>query len=48
VVAAAVITVLSPAVKFVVEVGERALDSPTAQQQRECTPVVPPVEDRPS
>lgn len=45
-IAAAVITVLSPAVKFVVEVGEDALGTPTAQE-RECTPVLPRPEGRP-
>jgi hypothetical protein len=41
VIAAAVITVLSPAVKLVVEVGERALGTPTAREERECQPVTP-------
>ncbi|HEX6455524.1 MAG TPA: hypothetical protein VF009_03280, partial [Solirubrobacterales bacterium] len=45
-IAAAVITVLSPAVKFVVEVGERALDGPTVRSERECAPSTPPADAR--
>lgn len=48
-IAAAVITILSPVVKLVVEVGERALDAPTvAQKERECAPSQPPADSRPS
>jgi len=43
----AVITILSPVVKLMAEVGERALDAPTAQERR-CTPGVRPAEDPPS
>ena len=46
-IAAAVITILSPAVKLVVEMGERALGVPTAQKERECRPP-PPADTRPS
>jgi hypothetical protein len=42
----AVITIVSPAVKFLVELGGTALE-PTAAEQRECTPA-PPAEDQPS
>jgi hypothetical protein len=42
-----VITILSPVVKLVVEVGERALDAPTVQRERECRPAPPPADDPP-
>jgi hypothetical protein len=43
-----VITILSPAVKLVVEVAEGALDAPTVRKERECAPSSPPVNTRPS
>jgi hypothetical protein len=46
-VASAVITILSPAVKLFVEVGERALKA-TAAEQRECKAAWPPAKDPPS
>jgi len=47
VIAAAVITVLSPAVKLAVEVGESALGTPAAREERECQPVRPPAREPP-
>lgn len=43
----AVITIFSPAVKFLVELGGAALP-PAVGEERECTPAAPPADDQPS
>jgi ABC-type Fe3+ transport system permease subunit len=42
----AVITIFSPAVKFLVELSGAALP-PAVGQERECSPAEPPVDDQP-